>query len=88
MSPATLAAVLKEIRAYSATEWELFIEEWIRGLRNRYVSVKRLGMTGDRGRDVAIAIELVSANVMTSGAALIVIEPLLQFEFDLTPWQR
>jgi hypothetical protein len=40
MLPATLAAVLKEIRAYSAVEWELFIEEWLRGLRRRYVSVK------------------------------------------------
>jgi len=52
MSPATIASVLKEIRAYSATEWELFIEEWLRGLRKKYVEVKRLGMSGDLGRDV------------------------------------
>jgi hypothetical protein len=52
MSPATLAAVLKEIRSYSATEWELFIEEWLHALKHRYFEVKRLGGTGDLGRDV------------------------------------
>jgi hypothetical protein len=52
MSPATLAAVLKEIRNYSATEWELFIEEWLRSLKKKYLDVKRLGASGDLGRDV------------------------------------
>src|SRR5262245_30195321 len=52
MSPATLAAVLKEIRNYSAAEWELFVEEWLRGLTKEYLSVKRLGASGDLGRDV------------------------------------
>lgn len=52
MVPATLAAVLKEIRNYSSTEWELFIEEWVRSLKNKYVEVKRLGGAGDLGRDV------------------------------------
>jgi hypothetical protein len=52
MLPATLAAVLKEIRTYSPAEWELFVEEWVRSLRKKYVEVKRLGGTGDLGRDV------------------------------------
>jgi len=52
MSPATLAAVLKEIRNYSPIEWELFIEEWLRALKKRYTDVKRLGASGDLGRDV------------------------------------
>jgi hypothetical protein len=52
MLPATLASVLKEIRSYSATEWELFVEEWLRGLQKKYSEVKRLGASGDLGRDV------------------------------------
>jgi hypothetical protein len=53
MLPATLASVLKEIRSYSATEWELFVEEWLRGLNKKYSEIKRLGASGDLGRDVA-----------------------------------
>jgi hypothetical protein len=47
-----IAPILKEIRNYSAQEWELFVEEWARGLENRYTEVKRLGNPGDLGRDV------------------------------------
>jgi hypothetical protein len=39
------------IRAYDATEWEIFIREWQKGLKG-YHSVKRLGAGGDLGRDV------------------------------------
>jgi hypothetical protein len=52
MSPSLLAAALKAIRNYSDTEWELFVEEWLRGLNKKYVDVKRLGASGDLGRDV------------------------------------
>jgi hypothetical protein len=52
MLPATLAAVLKELRNYSSTEWELFTEEWLRALQKKYIEVKRLGASGDLGRDV------------------------------------
>jgi hypothetical protein len=51
-SAATLAAAIKAIRLYTATEWELFVEEWLRGLAKRYSEVKRLGGSGDLGRDV------------------------------------
>src|SRR5262249_13381314 len=43
---------LKEIRNYSSTEWELLVEEWLHGLNKKYVEVKRLGNSGDLGRDV------------------------------------
>jgi hypothetical protein len=52
MPAATLAAAIKAIRLYTSTEWELFVEEWLRGLRKRYSDVKRLGGSGDLGRDV------------------------------------
>jgi hypothetical protein len=51
-SAATLAAAIKAIRLYTAIEWELFVEEWLRGLARRYSEVKRLGASGDLGRDV------------------------------------
>lgn len=46
-----LAPVVKAVRAYDATEWEIFIREWQKGLK-QYHSVKRLGGAGDLGRDV------------------------------------
>ncbi|MBN9017038.1 MAG: hypothetical protein J0H11_06440 [Rhizobiales bacterium] len=46
-----LAPIVKLVRAYDATEWEIFISEWQKGLGG-YVSVKRLGGSGDQGRDV------------------------------------
>jgi hypothetical protein len=39
------------VRAYDATEWEVFIREWQKGLQG-YAEVKRLGGAGDHGRDV------------------------------------
>lgn len=46
-----LAPVVKTIRAYDSTEWEIFISEWQKGLQG-YKQVKRLGGPGDHGRDV------------------------------------
>ncbi|MDO9361015.1 MAG: hypothetical protein Q7T70_18750 [Polaromonas sp.] len=46
-----LAPIVKLVRAYDSTEWEIFISEWQKGLEN-YLSVKRLGGAGDHGRDV------------------------------------
>jgi hypothetical protein len=46
-----LAPVIKIVRAYDSTEWEIFISEWQKGLQG-YVAVKRLGGAGDHGRDV------------------------------------
>jgi C-terminal domain 6 of the ABC-three component (ABC-3C) systems len=46
-----LAPIVKLVRAYDAVEWEIFISEWRKGLQG-YHSVKRLGGTGDLGRDV------------------------------------
>ena len=52
MAVATLASAIKAIRLYTSTEWELFVEEWLRGLAKQYSEVKRLGGSGDLGRDV------------------------------------
>jgi len=46
-----IAQIVKLVRAYDATEWEIFISEWQKGLQG-YLSVKRLGGAGDHGRDV------------------------------------
>jgi hypothetical protein len=46
-----LAPIVKLVRAYDATEWEVFISEWQKGLQ-QYYAVKRLGGPGDLGRDV------------------------------------
>jgi hypothetical protein len=46
-----LAPIIKQIRGYDATEWEVFTREWQKGL-NGYREVKRLGGAGDHGRDV------------------------------------
>jgi hypothetical protein len=46
-----LAPIVKMVRAYDATEWEIFISEWQKGLQG-YHAVKRLGGAGDHGRDV------------------------------------
>ena len=46
-----LAPIIKLIRAYDSTEWEIFIREWQKGLQG-YHAVKRLGGPGDLGRDV------------------------------------
>ena len=42
---------MKAVRAYDATDWEIFISEWQKGLQG-YSAVKRLGAAGDQGRDV------------------------------------
>lgn len=46
-----LAPIVKLVRAYDSSEWEVFISEWQKGLQD-YASVKRLGGAGDHGRDV------------------------------------
>lgn len=46
-----LASIVKAVRAYDSTEWEIFISEWQKGLQG-YFAVKRLGGSGDHGRDV------------------------------------
>jgi hypothetical protein len=46
-----LAPIVKAVRAFDDTEWEVFISEWQKGLSG-YVAVKRLGGAGDLGRDV------------------------------------
>lgn len=46
-----IAPIVKLVRAYEATEWEIFISEWQKGL-TQYAAVKRLGGAGDHGRDV------------------------------------
>lgn len=46
-----LAPVIKAVRAYDASEWEIFVSEWRKGLEG-YYEVKRLGGPGDLGRDV------------------------------------
>lgn len=51
-SPVRMATVIKTIRAYDDKEWEIFIREWMAGLKMRYHEVKRFGAGGDKGRDV------------------------------------
>lgn len=46
-----IAPIVKTVRAYDSTEWEIFISEWQKGLEE-YLEVKRLGGAGDHGRDV------------------------------------
>jgi hypothetical protein len=46
-----LAPIIKLVRTYDSAEWEIFIREWQKGLQG-YHAVKRLGGTGDLGRDV------------------------------------
>ena len=46
-----LAPIVKLVRAYDLVEWEIFISEWQKGLQG-YHAVKRLGGSGDLGRDV------------------------------------
>jgi hypothetical protein len=46
-----LAPIVKIVRSYDPTEWEIFIREWQMGL-TAYSEVKRLGGSGDHGRDV------------------------------------
>jgi hypothetical protein len=46
-----IAPIVKLVRAYDATEWEIFIGEWQKGLAG-YAEIKRLGGPGDMGRDV------------------------------------
>jgi hypothetical protein len=46
-----LAGIVKAIRAYDATEWEIFTRECAKGMTG-YEEVKRLGGAGDHGRDV------------------------------------
>jgi hypothetical protein len=46
-----LAPIIKLVRAYDSVEWEIFVDEWQKGLKD-YHAVKRLGGPGDLGRDV------------------------------------
>lgn len=65
MSDWKLATIIKALRNYSSNEWDLFVEEWVRGLKKQYVDVKRIGGPGDMGRDVvAFSTE---KNLMTNG---------------------
>lgn len=43
----------QRLLTYTDVDWELFIEEWASSLTPRFVQVKRLGGSGDRGADVA-----------------------------------
>lgn len=43
----------QRIYFYSSDEWELFIREWVTGLAEDYVQIKRLGGPNDKGVDVA-----------------------------------
>lgn len=43
----------QRIAFYSPEEWEHFIREWATALRPRYVQIKRLGGSNDKGADVA-----------------------------------
>jgi len=40
------------VSAYSAEQWEEFIQEWSQSLRDRYQQVQRFSGPGDKGRDV------------------------------------
>lgn len=46
------AKIIKEIRSYTSDEWDLLIEEALRGLAKSYFEVKRFAQTGDKGRDL------------------------------------
>jgi hypothetical protein len=46
-----LAPIVKLVRAYDAVEWEIFISKWQKGFKGHF-EVKRLGGSGDLGRDV------------------------------------
>lgn len=52
MNSTVFSSVLKEIRNYSDTEWEIFVSEWAKGLAKKYHDVKKFGAAGDMGRDV------------------------------------
>jgi len=40
------------IRSYSDKDWEVFIQEWVKGFEPKYAFVEILGGAGDKGRDV------------------------------------
>jgi hypothetical protein len=43
---------LEVIKIYSEDDWEQFIREWVEGLKDHYVDVRRASGAGDKGRDV------------------------------------
>jgi hypothetical protein len=43
---------LEIIKVYSDDDWEQFIREWVEGLKDHYVEVRRASGAGDKGRDV------------------------------------
>ena len=51
---------LTVITTYSDAEWEMFIREWVEGLRSKYKQVRRASGAGDKGRDVIGYVEQVS----------------------------
>jgi hypothetical protein len=51
---------LAVITTYSDSEWEIFIREWVEGLRSSYKQVRRASGSGDKGRDVIGYVEQVS----------------------------
>lgn len=40
------------LSTYSASQWEIFIEEWMQGFAPPYIRSERVGGSGDKGRDV------------------------------------
>jgi hypothetical protein len=40
------------VKLFSASQWELFVQEWVDSLRDEYELVERCGGAGDMGRDV------------------------------------
>ena len=47
----------ERIRLFSASQWELFIQEWVDSLRDEYELVERCGGAGDMGRDVIATVK-------------------------------
>lgn len=45
------------IKLFSATEWEVFIHEWVDSLRDDYELIERCGGAGDMGRDVIATVK-------------------------------
>lgn len=41
------------VKSFSPDEWEEFTEEWASHLKNKYVTVRRFGGSGDLGIDIA-----------------------------------
>lgn len=45
------------IKLFSASQWELFVQEWVDSLRFEYDFVERCGGAGDMGRDVIATVK-------------------------------